>query len=82
MCGGLSREGVASYVVTLPDGTKAALPMWMTESSAGCSAEAHEDALVSITALAALHALVDAVRKEWARSAISATEPPDSGETP
>ena len=41
-CGGMSHAGVASYLITLVDGTKAALPIWMTEASAACDAEVRE----------------------------------------
>lgn len=83
MCGGLAHAGVASYLITLGDGTKAALPIWMTEERAARDADIRESGLVSVTALQDLRALVDEVSAGWARSGASATdrtEPPISGD--
>ena len=76
---------MASYLVTLPDGTKAALPIWMTEASAARDAEIRDCGVASLTALEELRTLVDEVRAGWARSTASATdciEPPASGDAP
>lgn len=83
MCGGLAHAGIASYVVTLVDGTKAALPVWMTEASAARDATIRESGVVSLAALKDLRALVDEISAGWAGSAASATdhtEPPTSGD--
>jgi hypothetical protein len=83
VCGGLAHAGVASYLITLVDGTKAALPIWMTEASAARDADIRESGLVSVMALQDLRALVDEISAGWARSAASATdstEPPTSGD--
>ncbi len=80
VCGATSHRGVASYLVTLPDGTKVALPIWMTEARAARDAVVRNDALASRPALEALRALVDEVREAWARSASAASVPPASGE--
>jgi hypothetical protein len=84
-CRGLAHAGVASYLVTLPDGTKAALPVWMTEASAARDAEIRDCGVASLRALHDLRAFVDEVRAGWARSAASATdcsELPASGDAP
>ena len=80
VCGGLSLLGVPSYVITLADGTKVALPRWMTEASAAHRAELHDVGLVSLTALVELRSLVDEVREAWTRSAASPSESPASGD--
>lgn len=61
----LAEHGAAgerSYVIVLADGSKAMLPIWMTEAAA-----AHEVALtttprVSIAALETVRSLLDAIR--------------------
>ena len=78
--GATSHFGVASYLVTLPDGTKVALPIWMTEASAVRESVVRDDALASRPALEALRSLVDEVREAWARSASAASVPPPPGE--
>lgn len=80
VCGAMSHLGVASYVVTLPDGTKVTLPRWMTEARAARGAVVQEFGLASRPALEALRVLVDEVREGWARSAASASMPPLSGD--
>lgn len=83
MCGGLAHAGFASYVVTLVDGTKAALPIWMTEANAAHDATIRESGVVSLSALKDLRALVDEIFAGWAGSAVSATDhidPPTSGD--
>ncbi len=84
VCGRVAHAGVASYLVTLPDDTKAALPIWMTEASAARDAELRDIGVASLAALEAARMLVDEVRAAWARSSASATnhpEPTTSGET-
>ena len=80
MCGATSHLGIASYLVTQPDGTKVALPMWMTENRAARDAVLREVGLASLPALEALRSLVDEVREAWARSAASTRVPPASGD--
>lgn len=80
VCGATSHLGVASYLVTLPDGTRVALPMWMTEARAACDAVLRDDALASRPALETLRSLIDEVREAWARSASTASVPSASGD--
>lgn len=83
MCGGLAHAGVASYLITLVDGTKAALPIWMTEADAARDADIRESGVVSLSALKDLRALVDEISAGWARSAASTmvcTEPSLAGD--
>ncbi|CAN5162602.1 hypothetical protein BH09GEM1_BH09GEM1_48210 [soil metagenome] len=80
VCGATSHLGVASYLVTLPDGTKVALPIWMTESRAARDAAVRDVGLASRPALEALRSLVDEVREAWARSASAASVPPAPGD--
>lgn len=80
MCGATSHLGIASYLVTQPDGTKVALPMWMTEDRAARDAVLREVGLASLPAIEALRSLVDEVREAWARSAASTRVPPASGD--
>lgn len=54
------RGGQASYVVTLPDGTKTEVPVWMTEADAALNCTAVERPVVSVSALEALRRLFDA----------------------
>ena len=82
MCGGTSHLGVACYHVTLVDGTRTALPIWMTEGAAAQRAELHDAGQVSVSALEALRSLVDEIRDAWARSAASTRMPPASGDLP
>ena len=58
----MSHLGVASYRVTPPDGTKVALPSWMTEEKAGYAAVLYVGVL-SRLALEAPRSLVDEVRE-------------------
>ena len=80
VCGATSHLGVASYLVTLPDGTKVALPIWMTEARAAGDAEVRDVAVPSRLALEALRSLVDEVREAWARSASAASVPSAPGD--
>lgn len=80
VCGGTSHLGIASYLVTLPDGTQGALPMWMTEDGAARDAQLRDVGMASRSALEALRSLVDEVREAWARSAASTHVPPTSGD--
>lgn len=82
MSGGTSHLGVSSYLVTLPDGTQCAMPIWMTDASAGRDAMLCDDALVSRPALETLRSLIDEIRDAWARSAASPCVPPASGDLP
>jgi hypothetical protein len=78
--GATSHLGVASYLVTLPDGTTMALPIWMTEAPTVGDATVREVAVPSRRALEALRALVDDIREAWARSASAASVPSASGD--
>lgn len=80
VCGGTSHLGVASYLVTLPDGTMCALPIWMTETHAAGDAVVRDVGLASRPALEALRSLVDEVRGEWARSADAVSVSSTSGD--
>ena len=82
VCGGTSHAGVACYHVTLADGTRTALPIWMTERAAAERAELHDGGRVSVSALVALRSLVDEVREAWTRSVAPTSAPPVSGEIP
>ena len=82
VCGGTSHAGVACYHVTLADGTRTALPIWMTDREAAERAELHDGGRVSVSALVALRSLVDEVREAWARSVGPTSAPPVSGEIP
>ena len=80
VCGATSHLDVASYLVTLPDGTTVALPIWMTEASAARDAVVRDVGLAARPALEALRLLVDEVREAWARSAPAARVPPAPGD--
>ena len=54
------RGGQASYVVTLPDGTKTEVPVWMTEADAALGGTAVERPVLSVRALESLRRLLDA----------------------
>lgn len=82
MSGGTTHAGLACYVVTLADGTKSTLPIWMAEANAARGAEIRDVGVASLAALQELRGLVDEVREAWARSAASASEPTVSGDTP
>ena len=82
VCGGMSHLGVASYLVTLPDGTQCALPIWMTDARAAHDAVIRDNGLASRPALELLRSLVDEIRDAWARSAASTSQPPASGDLP
>ena len=82
VCGRVAHAGVASYLVVVPDGTRAALPTWMTEASAGRDAEIRDCGVPSLAALGDLRALVDDVRTGWARSGKTVSVPSTSGDTP
>lgn len=63
VCGAHTAGRETSYVVQLPDGTKTHVPHWMTEAAAdsepSCVATPH----VSVAALQAVRAMLDAVRQ-------------------
>jgi hypothetical protein len=80
--GRTTDKGTPSYLVALSDGTKAALPIWMTEPAASREAQIRELAVPSVGALEDLRALVDEVRRTWARSEGSIREFTPSGEMP
>ena len=80
VCGGTSHLGVACYHITLVDGTRTALPIWMTEARAAGDAEVRDVAVPSRLALEALRSLVDEVHEAWARSASAASVPPPPGD--
>jgi hypothetical protein len=82
VCGRTTDKGTASYLVALSDGTKAALPIWMTEPAAASEAHIRDSALPSVAALEELSTLIDELRRAWARSEASTTESNASGETP
>jgi hypothetical protein len=82
VCGRTTDRGTPSYLVALVDGTKAALPIWMTELAAAREAQIKDSAIPSVGGLKDLRALVDEVRESWARSEASITESTASGETP
>jgi hypothetical protein len=51
--------GERSFVITLPDGSKTLLPVWMTEPEAASAAALTEKPHVNVRALEALRALLD-----------------------
>jgi len=54
--------GERSYVVTLADGTKTHLPIWMTESAATCDVTLVALPRVSVAALEQVRSLLDHAR--------------------
>ena len=82
VCGCTTHVGVASYLVTLPDGTLCGLPIWMTEARAARDTVLRDDGLASRPALETLRSLVDEIRDAWARSAASTSMPPAPGDLP
>ena len=63
MCGAHCAAGERSYVVTLADGTRTHLPVWMTEPDAGRAVALTSAPHVSIAALEAVRGLLDDVRR-------------------
>src|SRR6185312_10905059 len=59
VCGAHCAAGERCYVVTLADGTKTHLPVWMTELDAEGDASLADHPFASIAALEAVRALVD-----------------------
>jgi len=62
VCGARCAAGERCYVVTLADGTKTHLPVWMAELDAGQVVPVVEHPFVSIAALQAVRTLVDDAR--------------------
>jgi hypothetical protein len=62
VCGAHCAAGERSYVVKLVDGTKAHLPVWMTEREAACEVALTDTPYVSVPALEAVRALLDQAR--------------------
>ena len=68
MCGAHRAAGERSYVVTLADGTKTHLPVWMTEPDAEGDVSLVDHPFASIAALEALRTLLDTTLDETRRS--------------
>jgi hypothetical protein len=62
VCGVHCAAGERSYVVTLSDGTKTHLPVWMTEPGAADDVTLVEAPHVSVAALEAVRLLLDQAR--------------------
>jgi hypothetical protein len=59
VCGAHCAVGERCYVVTLGDGTKTHLPVWMTVAEAAHEATLSSMPLVSVAALEAVRSLLD-----------------------
>jgi hypothetical protein len=59
LCGSQVTAGEHCYVVTLPDGSKTILPVWMTEPESASAAVHAGKPHVSVRALESLRALLD-----------------------
>lgn len=59
MCGAYRSAGERYYVVTLVDGTKTQLPVWMTEAEAESDVALTEKPQVSVAVLEAVRSLLD-----------------------
>lgn len=59
MCGGHCTAGERCYVVTLADGTKTHLPVWMTEADAAGDVKLVPTPRVSVAALETVRSLLD-----------------------
>jgi len=68
VCGAHCAAGERSYVVTLADGTKTHLPVWMTEPDAACDVSLVDHPFVSVAALDAVRALLDTMLDGTQRS--------------
>lgn len=63
MYGSHCVAGERSYVVTLPDGTKTHVPVWLTEPEAADAVALTETPFVSVSALLVIRALLDRTRR-------------------
>ena len=63
MCGVHGTGGERSYVVTLDDGTKTHLRVWMTEPAAAEDVTLVDEPRVSVGALEAVRVLLDQARR-------------------
>lgn len=63
MCGAHCAAGERCYVVTLADGTKTHLPVWMTEADAARDVTLVQTPRVSVAALETVRTLLDRARR-------------------